>query len=131
MSSFSFEGTNAERTVACRRDRWRWFGRHGRGGRIGHRRLVLGILVSAALVFGHVLQERRGGDKKQVPGNGAAEVEQSIIVAGWPPKDAVVEHRFNGAGGTTVADEVSAKFTLRDTSERHVVAQYLKFFPVL
>src|ERR1700675_1010706 len=126
MSYLSFEGTDAERTLAPWRGGWRMFAARWRGRRFRDRRLVFAILVC-----GHVLQERRGGHKKQASSDGAAEVEQSIIVAGWPADKHVFKHRLNGAGGTAVSDKISSKLTKGDASERHVVAQYLDFFPVL
>src|SRR5208337_4053125 len=64
-------------------------------------------------------------------GDRAAEVEQPVVVAGWPANEHVLKHLLNGAGGTAVANEISAKFALSGAAEGHVVAQDLDLFPVL
>src|SRR6266446_4410251 len=116
----SFERSDAERTLAHRWDGWREFDsrRRFRNRRPG-------------LVFGHVLQKCRRRHKEQVSGNGAAEVQQSVVVAGRAPDEHVLDHLFDSAGRTAVADEIGAKLTMRGSAERHVVAQNLDLFPVL
>ena len=86
---------------------------------------------SSSLVFGHVLQKRRRRHEEQISGDGAAEVEQPVVVAGRPADEHVLEHLLDGAGRTAVADEIGAKFTMRGPAEGHVVAQDLDLFPVL
>src|SRR3984957_7281544 len=119
----SFERSDAEGSLAYRWDGCRRFDsrRHRRGFR--NRR--------PGLVFGHVLQKCRRRHKEQVSGHGAAEVEQPVVVAGGPADEHVLEHLFDSAGRTAVADEIGAKLTMRGSAERHVVAQNLDLFPVL
>ena len=85
----------------------------------------------AGSVFGHVLQKCRGRHEEQVSGDGAAEVEQPVVVAGRPADEHVLEHLLDGAGRTAVADEIGAKFTVTRPAEGHVVAQDLDLFSVL
>ena len=86
---------------------------------------------STRFVFGHVLQKRRGRHEEQVSGDGAAEIEQPVVVAGRPADEHVLEHLLDGAGRTAVADEIGAKFAVRGPAEGHVVAQDLDLFAVL
>src|SRR5271169_1802812 len=123
MSIVSFERTDAERTVAHRWD--------GRGG-FGHRWRCWGFRSNRLrLIFGHILQECRRRHEKQISSDSAAEVEQPVVVARWAADEHVLKHLFDGAGRTAVADEVSAKFTVRRPAEGHVVAQDLDLFPIL
>ena len=90
-----------------------------------------GGLRNRRLVFGHGLQKCRGRHEEQVSGDGAAEVEQPVVVAGRPADEHVLEHLLDRAGRTAVADEIGAKFTVRGPAEGHVVAQDLDLFSVL
>src|SRR5580704_12522438 len=119
--SFSFEGTDAERTLAHRWLRYGWRRRRWSAGRLA-RQDGCGFR-SHRRVFGHILQKRRGWHEEQVSGDGAAEVEYPVVVAGRPADEHVVEHLLDGAGRTAVADEIGAEFTLRRPAEGHVVAQ--------
>src|ERR1700678_11171 len=85
----------------------------------------------ATRVFCHVVQKCRGWNEEQVSGDGAAEVEQAIVVAGRAADEHVLEHLLNGARRTAVADEIGSEFTLRRLAEGHVVAQDLDLFAVL
>src|ERR1700733_1101197 len=112
MRNFSFEGTNAQRTVALPRSRERtldrrWFQirRSNHGG----------------LVLAHGFQECCGRSKKQVPSDGAAEIEQPVVVAGRAANEHVVEHLFDSIRRTAIADKIGTKFTLRGPAEGHVV----------
>src|ERR1700739_4116520 len=131
MSNVSFERTDAERTLAHRLDRWRRFGHRRRGKRIRNRRLVFNKLFCDRLGRGYVLQKKCGRYEEQISGHGAAEVEQPIVVSGWPADEHVLEHLLDGAGRTAVADEIGSEFTVGWPAERHIVAQDLDFFPVL
>src|SRR6202162_1346662 len=111
MWDFSFKGADTERTIVLRLSGRTGFGRRGDGRRIGR------------LVFVHVLQKCRGRHEEQVSGDGAAEVEQPVVVAGRPPDEHVLEHSLGGAWRTAVADEIRSKFALRGPAEGHVVAQ--------
>src|SRR5579864_5273424 len=119
----SFERSDAERTLAHRWDGWRRF--DSRRRRRGFRNRRLG------LVFGHVLQKCRRRHKEQVSGHGAAEVQQPVVVPGRAADEHVLDHLFDSAGRTAVADEIGSKLTMRGSAERHVVAQNLDLFPVL
>src|SRR5208283_4202751 len=119
MWNVSFKGTNTQRTIVLARgqrsfDRWL-------GGSQCNRRLV----------FGYIFQECHRGREKQVSRDGATEVEQPIVIAGRAANEHVLKHLFNRIGRTAVANEISAKFTLRGSPEGHVVAQDLDLFPVL
>src|SRR5579864_7865795 len=116
----SFERSDAERTLAHR-----WGGCRRFDSRRGFSNRWLG------LIFGHVLQKCRRRHKEQVSGHGAAEVQQPVVVAGRPANEHVLDHLFDSAGRTAVADEIGAKLTMRGPAERHVVAQDLDLFPVL
>src|SRR5579871_800279 len=123
MRNFSFEGTNAQRTVTSPPGGWRAIGRR----RVyGKRRSVRYELVVA-----HGFQECCGRSKKHVSSDRAAEIEQAVIVAGRPAHEHVFEHVFDGAGRTAVADEICAKFTVPGSAKGHVVAQDLDLFSVL
>jgi hypothetical protein len=87
-------------------------------------------MSSKSLVFGNGFQKCHGWHEEQVSGGGTTEVEQPIIVAGRAADEHVFEHPL-GDPRRTVADEIRAEFTLASPAERHVVAQDLKFFPVL
>ena len=112
MPDVSFEGADAERTIVHRRDGWCGFDRRRRGGGRHNRRLV----------FGDGLQKCRGRHEEQVSGDGAAEVKQSVVIAGRATDEHVFEHLLSYARRTTVADEIGAEFTLAGLAERHVVA---------
>src|SRR5579862_9041154 len=123
MRNVSFEGTNGERTVTSPPGGWRAIGRR----RVyGKRRSV-----RYGLVVAHGFQKCCGRSKKHVSRDRAAEIEQAVIVAARPAHEHVFEHLFDGARRTTVADEISAKFTVPGPAEWHVVAQDLDLFPVL
>ena len=93
--------------------------------------LVFTSLAFIRLIFGHVLQKCRRRHEEQVSGDGAAEVEYPVVVAGRPADEHVLEHLLDGARRTAVADEVGAKFTMPGPAEGHVVTQDLDLFPVL
>src|SRR5580704_18647243 len=120
MLYVSFERSDAERTLAHRWGGWREFDSRSR---LRNRR--------PGLVFGHVLQKCRRRHKEQVSGHGAAEVQQPVVVAGRAPDEHVLDHLYDSAGRTAVADEISTKFTGARPAEGHVVAQNLDLFPVL
>src|ERR1700730_14008902 len=105
----SFERSDAERTLAHRWDGWERFDRRRR--RRGFRNRWLG------LVFGNVLQKCRRRHEEQISGDGAAEVEQPVVVAGRAADEHVLEHLFDGAGRTAVADKISAKFAMARPTE--------------
>src|ERR1700690_2097553 len=90
MRNFSFEGTNAQRTVTWPRGGWRAIGRRAYDKRGSHR---------CGLVVAHGFQKCCGRSKKHVSRDGAAEIEQAVIVAGRPAHEHVFEHLFDGAGG--------------------------------
>src|ERR1700693_1802061 len=119
----SFERSDAERTLAHRWGGWRRF--DSRRRRRGFSNRWLG------LIFGHVLQKCRRRHKEQVSGHGTAEVQEPVVVAGRAPDEHVLDHLFDSAGRTAVADEISTKFTGARLAEGHVVAQNLDLFPVL
>src|ERR1700726_3034418 len=119
----SFERSDAERTLAHRWGGCRKFDSRRRRRGLRNRR--------PGLVFGHVLQKSCRGHEEQVSGDGAAEVEQPVVVAGRPANEHVLDHLLNGARRTAVADEIGAKLTMRGSAERHVVAPNLDLFPVL
>src|SRR5271166_231693 len=123
MRNFSFEGTDAQRTVTSPRGGWRAIGRPRVYGKRRSRRY--------GLVVAHGFQKCRGRSKKHVSRDGAAEIQQAVIVAGWPAHEHVFEHLFDGAGRAAVADEIGAKFPVPGSAEWHVVAQDLDLFPVL
>src|ERR1700733_16065443 len=114
MRIFSFERTNAQRTVALARGGWRRFGR-----------------CHAGLVVAYGFQKCHGRSKKKASRDGAAEIEQPVVVAGRLAHEHIFEHLFNGMGRTAVADEVGAELTVSGPADRHVVPQGLDFFPVL
>src|SRR5258708_34405505 len=60
-----------------------------------------------------------------------AEVEQSVIVAGRPANEHILEHLLDSAWRTAIANEIGTKLTLRRAPERHVVPQDLDLFPAL
>src|ERR1700730_17775154 len=123
MRNFSFEGTNAQRTVASPRDGWKASGRRRvYGKRRSHR---------YGLVVAHGFKKCCGRSKKHISRDGTAEIEQAVIIAGRPAHEHVFEHLFDGVGRTAVADEICAKFTVPGSAEWHVVAQDLDLFPVL
>src|ERR1700674_3970782 len=103
MRNFSFEGTNAQRTVTSPRGGWRDSGRQVYGTWRRHR---YGVVVA------HGFQECCGRSKKHVSRDGAAEIEQAVIVAGRPAHEHVFEHLFVGGGRAPVADKIGAKFTV-------------------
>src|SRR3984885_13755837 len=107
MSDVSFKGTDAERTLVHRWDRWRGFGRHRRGGRPHNRRLG----------FAHVLQKGRRRHEEQISGEGAPEAAQTGAVASRPAAEHVLEHLFEGAGRTAVTYEIRAKFCVSGAAE--------------
>ena len=90
-----------------------------------------GDVRSRRLVFGDGVQKCRGRHEEQVSGDGAAEIEQPVVIAGRTADEHVLEHLLDGAGRTAVADEIGAKFTVRGPAEGHVVAQDLDLFSVL
>src|SRR5271155_553338 len=92
---FSFEGTNAQRTVVMLR--------HG------------------ALVRAYRLQKCDGRRKKQASRDGAAEIEQPVVVARRPANEHVLKHLLDGMRRTAVANEVGAEFALPCPAEGHVV----------
>src|SRR5215469_7947480 len=120
MPDLSFEGTDAKRAVASRRDGLCRCGGSRHGG-----------LRSRRLALHHGLQKCRGRYEEQVSSDGAAKVEDPIIVAGRTPNEHILEHLLDDARRTTIADEIRAKFILADLAERHVVAHNLELFPVL
>src|ERR1700732_3335911 len=119
----SFERSDAERTLAHRWDGWKRFDSRRRRRRFRNRRL--------GLVFGHVLQKCRRRHKEQVPSHGAAEVEQPVVVAGRAANEHVLDHLFDSAGRTAVADEIGTKFTGARSAEGHVVRKNFYLVPVL
>src|SRR5271155_2826189 len=100
MWDFSFKGTDTERAFVSRRDGLRGFVHWRRGGG----RCVRG------LVFGYIIQKRRGRHEEQISGDGAAEIEQPVVIAGRPSHEHVLEHLLGGAWRTAVADEIRSKF---------------------
>src|SRR5271155_1850700 len=106
MRNFSFEGTNAQRAVAlpCKRRN------------------------HSGLVVADRLQKCYGRSKKQVSSDGAAEIQQPVVISGRPADEHVLEHLLDGTGRTAVANEVGAEFALPGPAEGHVVAQNLDFF---
>src|SRR5579871_5243188 len=89
MRNFSFEGTNTQRTVALTRS----------GCRVPDRRCRNGGLI---LAYG--IQERYRRHKKQVSGDGPAEIEQPVVVAGRAANEHIFQHLFDGTGRTAVAN---------------------------
>src|ERR1700724_777250 len=109
MRNFSFEGTNAQRTVTWPLGGWRAIGRRRVYDDRGSHRY--GLVVS------HAFQKCYGRSKQHVSRDSAAEIEQAVIVAGRPAHEHVFEHLFDSAGRTAVADEICAKFTVPGSAE--------------
>src|SRR5580704_699795 len=110
MRRVSFERTYAERAITRRSIR-----NLGVGKRAGCR----------GLVVPDVLQERRGRSEEQIPGYGAAEIQQSIVVACRPTDEHILQHLLDRSRRTRVANEIGAELALRGAAERHVVAEDL------
>src|ERR1700693_1884600 len=77
------------------------------------------------------LQQVQGRDEEEVAGQGAAEVQQPIVVPGRAPYEHVLQHLLDRPRRPGVADEVGAELAASDVAERHVVAENLHFFPIL
>ena len=56
-----------------------------------------------SLVFSHILQKRRGRREEEVSGDGAAEVEQAIVVARRAADKHIFKHLLESAGRTRFA----------------------------
>src|SRR6266849_6479542 len=106
MPYASFERADAARTIAHRNRL-----RRGRS----FRRLVVRRRLEKIL--------RR--HEEEVTGDGAAEIEEPVIVAWRAADEHVLQHLLDRARRAAVTDEVGAELTLRCPAERHVVAQYL------
>src|SRR5579871_6722569 len=119
MRTFSFEGSNTQRTVTSPRG----------GGRAIGRRRVYRRRRRHRLVVTRGFQKCCGGSKKHVSGHGAAEIEQAVIVAGRPAHEHVFEHLFDGTGRTAVADEICPKFTVPGSAECMLSRRILISFP--
>ena len=61
---------------------------------------------------------------------GAAEIQQSVIVAGRLADEHILKHLLDGSRRPAITDEVGAEFASRPT-EGHVVAQDLDLLAVL
>src|ERR1700722_148935 len=112
MRIFSFEGTNAQRAIAL-----------AGGGWSGLDRCGVGLFVA------YGFQKCYGRSKEQASRDGAAEIENPVVIARRPANEHVFEHLFNNVRRTAVADEVGTELTVRGPTEGHVVAQDLDFFP--
>src|SRR5271163_3682571 len=77
------------------------------------------------LVVGEVLEKGRGGGEEQAAGDGAAEIEQAIVVAGRASDEHIFKHLLDGGGRAAIADEIGSEFTVGGAAEGHVVAQNL------
>src|SRR5271156_843489 len=86
MRNFSFEGTNAKRTVAFARSGWR---------ALGHRGVYKWRRGNHGRVVAQGFQKCHGRGKKHASGDGAAEIENAVVIAGRPPDEHVFEHLFN------------------------------------
>src|ERR1700757_5033945 len=105
-SLISFERTDTERAIA------RWWGELRRlhwGRRVRRRRCVLN----------HLVEKRRGWCKEKAAGDGSAEVENTVIVAGGPADEHVFQHLFDRARRSAVTDKVGSEFAPPDLAERH------------
>src|SRR5580704_2724206 len=127
MGVFSFQGTDAERTIF-----W-WHGRARRSNwRRGHRgRLRVRGPGGRGLVRSDTVEERGRRDEKKASSNGCAEVKDAIVVAGRSSDEHIFKHVLDGARRTAVADKVGAELTVAGAAERHVVPQNFDFFSVL
>src|SRR5262249_22220244 len=85
---------------------------------------------SRGLVVAHIFQKRSGWRKEQTAGDSAAEIQQSVIVAGRPANEHILEHLLDGSRRPAVTDEVGAELASRPT-ERHVVAEDFELLAVL
>ena len=70
------------------------------------------------------------GMKNRLPGDGGAEVEDAIVIAGRPADEHVLEHLLDGARRAAVADEIGAELAVAGPAEGHVVAEDFDFFAV-
>src|SRR5271170_2727268 len=120
MRRVSFERTYAERAIARRR-----IGSRGRNLDVGKRPSWRGLVVP------DVLQERCGRSEEEIPGYCTAEIQQSIVVAGRPADEHILEHLLDRSGRTRVANEIGAELALRGAAERHVVAENLLLLSAL
>ena len=94
------------------------------GAVIAHRGLLWGVTLSQGF------QQGCRWRKEQAAGDRAAEIQQAIIIAGWPTNKHVLQHLLDGLRGTRVADEVSAELPHAGFAERHIVTQYFDFIAV-
>ena len=85
----------------------------------------------SGLVVADVFQECRGRHEEQVAGHGAAEIQQTVVIAGRPADEHVLQHLLDGPGRARIADEIGAELALRRAPERHVVAEDFYLFAVL
>src|SRR5579862_2343296 len=130
MSYVSFEGTDAEGVLGQR-----WVGRLVAGSLIFSGLIFAGLifasLIFAGLILSHTVQKSCGWYEEKVSGDGAAEVEQAVVVAGRAADEHIHQHLLDGARGTAIADEIGAKFAVGRPAEGHVVAENLDLFSVL
>src|ERR1700687_187438 len=77
------------------------------------------------------LQQVQGRDEEEVTGQGAAEVQQTIVVTGRAAHEHVLQHLLDRARRARVADEVGGELPSGNIAEWHVVAENLGLFPVL
>src|SRR5262245_27529083 len=78
-----------------------------------------------------VFEECGGWREEEVAGHGTAEIQQPVVIAGWPADEHVHEHLLNRSRRTGVGDEISAELTMPAAAEGHIVPQYLDLLPVL
>src|SRR6202162_6551467 len=73
------------------------------------------------------LQQVQGRDEEEVAGQGAAEVQQPIVVPGRAPYEHVLQHLLDRPRRPGVADGVGAELAARDGGERHVGGRSRQF----
>jgi hypothetical protein len=61
----------------------------------------------------HGLQERRRGYEEEIAGDGAAEVQQPVVIVRRPADKHAFKHLLEGPGRAAVADKVGTKIALR------------------
>ena len=104
MTDVSFERTDTERTVV-----------HRRAGLFGASTVADSAEGTSTAGSSSVTVSRNVADgaKNKVSGDGTAEVEHPVVVAGRAADEHVFEHLLNDAGRTAVANEIGAEFTVR------------------
>src|SRR5262249_38958034 len=116
---FSLHRSYSERRVAHRRVRVRWRD-HPRVARVTARKGGL-----------DVVEEVRRRYEEEVACDGAAEVENAVVVSGRTTHEHVLKHRLRDAGGAAIANEIRAELAVSGTAEGHVVPEDLELLPVL